>query len=176
MLTLLDEEYIIIKSLSGNIQWFDILAQYFVAGLTELPNILNPLCTMCIDETFYKLILKIVSLTNNFDIKYIDPEIWVKLKDDLSAIVNNINVIHDPPDDIIDKLTCEVVVNPMLLCISNSSDVLMDYKTCYNISKLRTNPYTREHISLQNIIDYNAKSDIVERINVITKQITKDHE
>ena len=127
---------------------------------------------MTIDDQYYNVILKTLETSIKFAEIYQDV---VALPDDTNinecVDLKLLNIIKDPPEGVIDKVTCEVTINPLFLRMQNTDDILIDYRTCYNISKTKMHPYTRDYIDLPTILDYNAYPDIIIRKNNVLSEI-----
>jgi hypothetical protein len=107
--------------------------------------------TICDEET-YKMINELYG--NDFD----------KNREKL-FIVKNI------PEEIMDKLTCEIAYNPMFIKISENENILLDYSSIHQSISTGINPYTRKKITKDEILNFNESPEILKKIEEIRKKI-----
>lgn len=87
----------------------------------------------------------------------------------------NIKIINSSkvPNDLLDSIGCDVVLNPYYVVTGNDTNKqyhLIDRKTYYGIIRLKTNPFTREVINKYSLDKLNEQDDIrAMRENVLSR-------
>jgi hypothetical protein len=84
-------------------------------------------------------------------------------KDKICTMIENYKELNDFPQDFMDPLTCKFIKKPVM--IPNTNEFFDRTTIISQIYSQGINPYTREKLSLEILEEYNAKEEIIKKIN-----------